>query len=239
MPRRRLGCLRQGSHAALARGHALCGSQRDSRSDLQRPDRAHARTAWLHRLRRERELVSATRFNTSSTRRKTTARGMGAGASITFTAPGRCCAACAPSARYDAGLDSARRAIGSRAARTRTAAGVKPAPLRQSGAQRQRREHGSQTAWALMGICAWATSIGRACSAVCVTCSVRQQRRWLLERAANHRHRFSGVFYLKYDMYRSEFSAARAGHLPELPHRFETSAQRLSLRRSCAELILS
>ncbi len=44
VPRRRLGGVRQGSDAALARRHAVRGSQRDSRSDLQRSDRAHART---------------------------------------------------------------------------------------------------------------------------------------------------------------------------------------------------
>ena len=48
MPRRRLGGVRQERDNAVARRHAVCGSQRHSRSDLQRSHRAHAGTAWLH-----------------------------------------------------------------------------------------------------------------------------------------------------------------------------------------------
>ena len=44
VPRRRLGGVRQGRDQALAGGHALCRSQRDPRSDLQRSHGAHART---------------------------------------------------------------------------------------------------------------------------------------------------------------------------------------------------
>ena len=48
--RRRLGGFRQGCHPALAGGHAFRRSQRDPRSDLQRPDRADSGIVRLHWL---------------------------------------------------------------------------------------------------------------------------------------------------------------------------------------------
>ncbi len=81
VPRRRLGGVRQGRDPALARGRALCRSQRDPRPDLQRPHRPHARAARLHRLRPRRAHVRAPRASRiSATRRRTTARGTAAGA---------------------------------------------------------------------------------------------------------------------------------------------------------------
>ncbi len=53
MQGRRLGGVRQGRDDTVARRHAVRRPQRDSRSDLQRSDRAHARVARLHQFQSE------------------------------------------------------------------------------------------------------------------------------------------------------------------------------------------
>ena len=64
----------------LAGGHAVRRSQRHSRSDLQRSDRAHSGIARLHRLRSEATAGAPSAALSASRRRKTMARGMAAGA---------------------------------------------------------------------------------------------------------------------------------------------------------------
>ena len=97
--------------------------------------------------------------------------------------------------------------------------------LRQSGAQRQSAEStASQTAWALMGICACGDldrpSIQRGLRYLLSS----QQERWFMERAGDYRHRFSEGLLSEVRHVPSELPAPRTGDLPELPHRFETSA---------------
>ena len=95
--------------------------------------------------------------------------------------------------------------IGSKAVKTRTAVGARPALLRKSVLKGKGESTGSQTAWALMGICACG-DLDRP--------SVQHGLRYLLstqriDGAWNEPQTtgtgFPGVFYLRYDMYRQNF----------------------------------
>ena len=172
MPRRRLGGVRQGCDQALAGRHAVCRSQRDSRSDLQRPHGAHARScsATSVSMRSSRRCVDALQYlHRHAGGRRFLVWPLGRELHL------RHLAGAARFARdrrgYDAGLDSARHAIGWRAARTKTAAGAKPAPPTRTRRSKARREHRIANGLGGDGHSAPAAiSIGRVCSAVCVFC---------------------------------------------------------------------
>ena len=207
MPRRRLGGIRQGSDAALARRHAVRRSQRDSRSDLQRSDRAHARIARLHRFRSR----SSARVRRAVQYLIDTQEDDGSwygrwGVNYIYGTWQVLRGLARHRRRHDAGLDSARTRLAGELPERRRRLGRNLRDLRRSGAQRQRREHGIANGVGVDGNLRLRRSRSRrACNAVCVSCSARNNADGSWTEPQITGTGFPGVFYLKYDMYRQNF----------------------------------
>ena len=155
-------------------------------------------------LRRRRRCARP--WNSSANTRKPTARGTAAGASIISTEPGRSCAACAPWAwtwpsrgcsRRGDWLESVQHEDGGWGERCDTY----DDPVFKG----QGPSTASQTAWAVMGLCAFGDP-GRPSIQAGVAYLIRTQNpdgTWTELEATGTG--FPRVFYLKYDMYRNSW----------------------------------
>ena len=187
--RRRLGRVRRRQHARARARAAVPGLRRGDRRAERRRDRARRRDARRARARRHARGAAAACAGCSSTR-SPTARGSGAGASTTSTAPAlRCPALIAAGVEPSRARASAARSPGSSATRTRTAAGARTrAPTTTRSGSAAGPSTASQTAWALLALHA-AGERSPALARGVAWLRRHPARRRRLGRAAVHRHR--------------------------------------------------
>ena len=106
---------------------------------------------------------------------------------------------------HDAGLDSARARLAGELSERRRRLGRNVRHIRKSFGQRKRRKHRFTNGLGNHGhLRVWRSRSAQRATRVALS-SFDPTGGWVVGRTANHRHRFPGVFYLKYDMYRQNF----------------------------------
>src|SRR5882762_9224664 len=137
-------------------------------------------------------------------------------------------------AGHDARLDSTRARLAGKLSERRRGLGRNVCHIRRSFGQRKRRKHCFTDVLGNHGhLRVWRSQSAQCTTRVALS-SFDPTGGWVMERTANHRHRFPRRVLLKIRHVPAKFPAARIRHLRELPARPGPSAEFFPLRLSSA-----